>query len=258
MRFADNVGNNKGESKALVSPPPQPAESLFERLYAELAALPLPLQEAVTPAQLRTMTTGLEGKESERVQIEAAVTLCEMRRSGEVGAENGGGCSEPVEKGKKISRSPKEMREVRTSRDLSPEGNKAKKPRKVILHYTRPNKGGTETNEASPEKDSPKKGSPEKDSPEKDIPIKPNPRKALIKANPRKAVPKIVRTKVTPIQDKSRRVTLHCTAPMGGLSEPGKVRMKNASPSRGQAFLVERDKKFWACLAAWENARSGV
>lgn len=181
----------------LVSPPPRPAQSLLDRLNADIAALPLPLRAAITPTQLHAMAGG-EGTELERLEVDGAVTLFEMGRRASVG-------------GAHVARGPDKMA---ASGPASPERPKVKTKR-IILHHKGPKKRAGLEGEGSPEKASLSEATPKKDCTSK------APR---TKATASEVVPK----KITQRRNTPASFVLRYTRPRKGISGTN-----SASPERG-------------------------
>lgn len=217
------IQGEKSASKVLVSPPIQPTESLLERLYTEIAMLPVTWQEALTPAQLRILA-GVR-KEEQRERLEAAEALCEMRRGPMRGVESCSACSEPM----------RECDETRSQEDtsrLSPSimfqsKGEADEEMDPAIKTTRQVKT---SDPLSLELEIPREfeGDSEKA-------IRQN--TTLLKANPRKMPRRIVETPkstLKKVQSRKRsptKITLHLTTPRKGISK-----MAKASPRRfGQA-----------------------
>lgn len=229
VRFADDVIQEKeGSSKPLVSPPVQPAENLLQRLYADIATLPMPGQEALAPAQLRILA---RRGEEELGKLEAAVTLDEMRRGTMGGVGYRGMCSEPLERGDE-RRSPEDTPEVISRVVLQSTGRgkemdlEMKTARDVKTPFpTTPENGIPSEIDASPEKT----------IPENNTSLKANPRKTLRREV---ATPKVTPKEAKPRKSSPTKITLHLTTPRKVISKTSK-----ASPRRfGQAHLSAEKK----------------
>lgn len=204
VRFSDDMTQEKKSySKPLVSPPVQPSENLLERLYAEIATLPMTRQEALTPTQLRILD---RHGEEELEKIKAAVTLSEMRRSAMGVVEHHDACSEPLERSDGI-RSPEETPEKNpriVGEEMDPRVQTARKLK------TRSENGIPREIEASLEKF-----------------IQQN--TTSLKANPRKmtrtlaVTPKAASKKVQPRKRCPTKITLHLTTPKKGISKAAKA-----------------------------------
>lgn len=243
------IQENKSSSKPLASPPVQPTENLLERLYADIATLPMAWQEALTPAQLRILA---RRGEEELQKVEAAVTLGEMRRGAMGEVKHHDTCSEPSER-RDERRSPKDTPQASPRIVLQSTGAgertdpETRTAREVKTHFP-----------ASPENETIREieASPEKAIPQNTTSLKANPRKMTrrIVVTP-KASSKNVQSRKSPT-----KITLHLTTPRKDISKTTKASPKKFGQVHGSAekrslelVWLEECKKAKARLAAWHE-----
>lgn len=248
VRFADDViQEKKSSSKPLVSPPVQPTGTLLERLYGDIATLPMTWQEALMPAQLCTLA---RRGEVELEKLEAVATLGNMRRGSMGVVAHHGVCSEPLERSVE-RRSPEDTPEVSPGivlqstgegQEMDPETKAARKVKTPVP--TTPENGTPSEIEASPEKTIPRNNT-------------------SLEAHPRKmpkATPKTVQSR----QRSPTKITLHLTTPRRGISKTTKASPRKFGQVHGSAdkrnlelAWLRECKKAKSRLAAW-HAQAGI